>query len=109
MYDFAEASADPIHRLAQIKALVVLLHSTKHQRTVRVYPQVLSVLVRDDVAIIAGFLAASAPPRHRRRRKSIRVTMENQPRHPFRGTDVLRLHHPTGWHCYAVQHTVAVS
>lgn len=101
MYDFTEASADSVHRLAQIKTLVVFLHSTKHQRAVRVYPQVLRVLVRDDVAIIARFFAASPPPRNRRRRKSIRVAMENQSRHPFRGTNILGFHHPTGWHCFA--------
>lgn len=101
VHDFAEAGPDSVHSLAQVKSLVVLLHPSKDQGPVRVYPEILGVLVRHDIAIVSRLLAAGPPPRDRRGRKSVRVAVEHQPRHPLGGTDILGLHHPTGWHCFA--------
>lgn len=102
MYDFAEASANPVYRFAQVKSFVILLYPTEHQGPVRVYPQVLGVFVHDYVAIIPRLFAASTPPRDRRWWKSVCVAVENKSRHPLGGTDILGLHHPTGRHCFAV-------
>lgn len=96
--DFAEPGADPVSSLAQIKALVILLHPTEHQRAVRVYPQVLHVLVAGYVVIIARCSAATSPPRDHRWREPVGVTMQAQSRHPLRRAGVLRLHHPAWWH-----------
>lgn len=38
IHDLTEARPDAIHSLAQIEALMILLHPAEHQWTIRVYP-----------------------------------------------------------------------
>lgn len=100
MDDFTEASANAVDSLAQIESLVVLLHPSEHQGAVRVYPQILIVILGDNVVIVARLvLAGGASPGHRRRWEPVGVTVEHQPRHALRGVHVLRLLHPSRRNC----------
>lgn len=96
IHNFAESGSDSIDRFAQVISLVVLLDSPENERSVRMYAELLGVLVTGNVKIISGSCARTASPRDRRWWKSIGVAVQHQLRHTLRCVDVLRLHHPTG-------------
>ena len=50
-----------------------------------------------NVTIIAGSRASTPSPRHSRRWKSIRVTVQHELWHTLRRMNVLRFHHPPRW------------
>lgn len=100
MDDFTKTSANPVDSLAQIESLVILLHPSENEGAVRVYPEILIVILRDNVVIVAWLvLAGGASPGHRRRWKPVGVTVEDQPGHALRGVHVLRLLHPPRRNC----------
>lgn len=96
--DLAESCPDSIDGLAQVVALVVLLHPGENQRAVRVYFEIVAVLVGNYVLVVAGLVAARLAPGHARRRKTVRVAVQRQPGHALGGVHVLGLGQPTWWH-----------